>query len=199
MTHDDDHEIEKLVRAAQGRFVARADATFDFDAGLADIYRRAGLELAPRPASRPQGPGPRSAAAAREHIDDLIMSLESITLPAREPDVATRHLQRATEILADLRRNLARGSVGGLQAQVALGRAGHVLDQADAALRAERGLSLDDALHHGGRDSGELGLDTPSRLGMLGHEIDVAFGESRPEPVRRQAPAPPRTSRADGA
>jgi DNA invertase Pin-like site-specific DNA recombinase len=41
MTADHDLELDALLRAARTRFLKRSDASFDFDAGLADVYERA--------------------------------------------------------------------------------------------------------------------------------------------------------------
>lgn len=38
-----DFELDALLSAARSRFLARSDASFDFDAGLADAYRRAAM------------------------------------------------------------------------------------------------------------------------------------------------------------
>ena len=41
-----DHELDDLLRVARSRFLARADASFDFAAGLADVYERASMRRA---------------------------------------------------------------------------------------------------------------------------------------------------------
>jgi hypothetical protein len=41
MTADHDLELDALLRAARTRFLKHSDASFDFDAGLADVYERA--------------------------------------------------------------------------------------------------------------------------------------------------------------
>lgn len=38
-----DNELDAVLRAVRERFIARTDASFDFAAGLADVYERAGL------------------------------------------------------------------------------------------------------------------------------------------------------------
>ena len=40
------HELDDLLRTARSRFLARADASFDFAAGLADVYERASMRRA---------------------------------------------------------------------------------------------------------------------------------------------------------
>lgn len=43
MTPDHARDLDELLHAARSAFIARSDASFDFDAGLADVYRRADL------------------------------------------------------------------------------------------------------------------------------------------------------------
>lgn len=79
MTPDHARDLDALLRAARSGFIARSDASFDFDAGLADVYQRAELlrldqeVSATEPASRvadSRDPAPRPRRAPGRHRDD---------------------------------------------------------------------------------------------------------------------------------
>lgn len=68
MTPDHARDLDELLHAARSGFIARSDASFDFDAGLADVRQRADLlrldqelsaaDSAPRPRRRQRDDGP---------------------------------------------------------------------------------------------------------------------------------------------
>lgn len=81
---------DDLIRSARRSFLARHDATFDFDAGLADVRKRA-------------------AVLACDHIDGIVAQLGEALLVAGIRDLAGLHIQRAAGVLVQVRDHVAAG------------------------------------------------------------------------------------------
>jgi len=202
----DDHQLDELVRVARASFIARSDLTFDFEAGLADVYYRANPPFATVVARRPAGgPGPVSGAVALacSHLDELISLLDTVLLSGTHANLPGSQIQRAREVLARLRAELARGSASRAGAMAAVASAADALDQADLRVRLERSPSPGDQLR-GRRGSA---IDTAELMCMLQYHVEAAVqhvgpaGPAQPRParVRRRDGGSPRTRRADQA
>jgi hypothetical protein len=205
MTPDrDDRELDELLRAVRDRFIARSDASFDFEAGLADVRERAGLPFARVPARRiPPGRGPLSAAVALvcEHVEDLVVSLDCVLLSGPLSDLVGSQIQRATEVLLRLRDDVAAGSASLIDAGSAMATAREALSQADLILRVEHGVSLPDLLAPGSggaespADSAGLvdSVTIPDQLDVLlrglEHEVSEALTALRHDQAERRRPA----------
>jgi hypothetical protein len=59
---DCDAELDAVIAASRDSFIAHYNATFDFDAGLDDVYAQAGLARSTGDEPRRQLPGGRAAA-----------------------------------------------------------------------------------------------------------------------------------------
>jgi hypothetical protein len=210
MTPDnDDRELDELLRRVRDRFITRSDARFDFEAGLADVRERADLPFARVPARRiPPGRGPLSAAVALvcEHVEDLVVALDCLLLSGPLSDLVGSQIQRATEVLLQLRDQVAAGTAGLMDAGPALATVRDVLSQADLILRVEHGLSLPAALASGlssAADSAERvdHAGAPDQLDVLlrglEHEISEALAACRPDQAERRRPAAGRPSRGE--
>lgn len=144
-----DQELDELLAAVRSRYIARSDACFDFDAGLADVRERADLPFARVPARRAGGgPGPLSAAVALacEQIEEFIAVLGGVLLPGPPTDLVGSQVQRAAEVLLSLRDEITAGSASLARAGAAVTQAGDALGEADLILRVELGTSLDDVV-----------------------------------------------------
>ncbi len=201
----DDYQLDELVRAARASFIARNDLTFDFEAGLADVYYRANLPFATVVARRPGGPGPLfgAVALACSHLDEFISLLDAVLLSGTHANLTGSQIQRAREVLARLRAELANGSASRAGAMAAVAGAADALGQADLRLRVDRGPSPDDELR-GHRGSA---IDSAELLCRLEHDVEAAVrhdgltGPAQPGParVRRSDGGSPRPRRADQA
>jgi hypothetical protein len=205
MTPDrDDRALDELLQAVRDRFIARSDASFDFEAGLADVRERAGLPFARVPARRiPPGRGPLSAAVALvcEHVEDLVVVLDCVLLSGPLPDLAGSQIQRAAEILLRLRDDVAAGTASLTDAGSAMATARDALSQADLILRVERGVSLPEALATGPGGAGSPAdsaghldrTDVPDQLDVLlrglEHEVSEALAALRHDQADRRRPA----------
>lgn len=167
----EDHELDEIVRGARARFIARADACFDFDAGLADVYERADLRFAWVPARLPpSGPGPLSAAVALAcaDIDEFVVALTAGLLTRGPlPDLVGSDVQRAADVLLGLRGELAAGTASAATVESVL-------------------ASARDALGHG--------LDADPSLRRLEDRLSAVF----PEPAQRRAARPRQARRREG-
>ncbi|WP_042405866.1 hypothetical protein [Streptacidiphilus carbonis] len=151
--HDDEYDAtDELVRRVRARFIACSDATFDFDAGLADVRRRAGLPVAPS--------GAGIGAVGR--IDGLASLLGAVEQRGAGADSAIDQIRCAREVLFELRHALLTRTP--FDAGQLLDRIGGQVERADRILR-DSGTSLDEAISQ--------------RLGeVLDHPVDTA-GELR--------------------
>jgi hypothetical protein len=171
MTSDpgrDGHPVDEFVRYVRERFIRRTDATFDFEAGLADVRERAGLDpvLVPAPGAGPQ-PMPPATAAIEWQIGELQLALTALTAPGRWPDAASRDVQQAIEIVARLRDGLDSGTVArsGADASVRLARAllRRVAAQVPVAEAEARLADLERAIA-AGADGPDRARRAPARL-----------------------------------
>ena len=133
-----DRDVEELLRAARAAFVARADAEYDFDAGLADVRTRA-------------------SASVYEHIDRLASMLTLVD--RQDSNLAFDHVQRAREVLFELRSRMLDSRTSPARRAVLLAQIGDHLRTADAILRAEGGGSLADAMQARLADLGPVSVD----------------------------------------
>lgn len=207
MTSDDarrDNELDELLHAVRARFTERSDATFDFEAGLADVRERTDLPFARVPARRPRvGPGPASAAVALacEHLDDLVVALGCLLLPGAFPDLIGSQIQRAADVLLALHGEIQAGTASSAGAASALTEVRDALEQADLVIRVELGTPLakvlGDASLAGPGVGQEVRLEAASRLERLERELTAALAETGDQAAVRRRSAPAR--RGDGA
>jgi hypothetical protein len=204
MTPDrDDRELDELLRAVRDRFITRTDASFDFDAGLADVRERADLPFARVPAWRiPPGRGPLTAAVALvcEHVEDLVVALDCLLLVGPLPDLVGSHIQQATvmfhiqqatEVLLRLREEVAAGTISPIDAGLAVAAARDALSQADLILRVEDGRSLPEVL---APDTSPAAGQLDAVLRTLEHEVSEALAAQEHDRAEHRRSAPRRSA-----
>ena len=91
------------------------------------------------------------------------------------PLIGAIYLGSASRSLQRLRRGLARHRVGKDEALRLVGNAEHNLREADAVLRSEQGLSLDDALRDRIGDLMELDSDIAGQVEVLRAKVTRLF------------------------
>jgi hypothetical protein len=196
--HDSSRELDELIHSSRRSFITSSDASFDFDAGLADVYERSGRLMAQVPASPPGGGGgplEAAVAAACEHIDDFVALLGQVMLAGSQPELIGSQVQRAAEVLLQVREHVAGGSLSQAAAADAFAAARDALAQADLVVSVERGQSLDDALN----------ASHAALLRRLEHEVANVLTPDRPstDPAarsrRRRSDSPPSRRRAEGS
>ncbi|MFC1408955.1 hypothetical protein ACEZCY_06615 [Streptacidiphilus sp. N1-12] len=164
---------EELCGEVRGAFIQRADGSFDFDAGLADVFARAGLErpaVAAAPASAPAPStwrlGPGAVAAVCEQADRLTSVLG--LFDQRVGPVAFDHLQCARELVFEFRSILSTADQPDPERlAVLLARVGGHLDSADRLVRSQGSASLAEALRARLDDLGPVSVDPCGELEAL--------------------------------
>jgi hypothetical protein len=182
-THRDDFdELDLFVLQARDSVIAKLDAATDFGAVLADIYAKAAKDGTPEAAAAaPTRSSPHQPQTALDdvcdHIDMLTTLLKAVSGPGVKdsPLIGAIYLSSAWRSLQRLRRDLARHRIGKGEALRLIGNAEHNLREADAALRSEHGLSLDDALRGRIGDLMELGSDITGQVQVLRAKVARLF------------------------
>ena len=159
MAADERNWFDDLIRSSRLSFIARNDASFDFERGLANVYERAG-RLLPDAPRRPAGSGPLPAPVevACDRIDDFVALLGQVILAEELQHLIGSQVQRAAEVLLQVREHVAAGSLSRAALTEAFAVVRDTIGHADLVTLVDRGQSLDDAL-------------TASRL--LPHQQDV--------------------------
>lgn len=180
-TYDDGpDEADEFVRGVRDRYIERSDAAFDFAAGLADVYLRAGLPALP------------SAADICVRIDALASLLDVVE---RLQGPASRHVRQAREGLFELRHAVTTrprpwtGAGAGAGTEQLLHAVADHLDRADRFLREHSGMSLDELIRQCLGDVLDHPVDTASELRTLRGQVTGEFGVAQSSASAR----PPRT------
>jgi hypothetical protein len=158
---DGDTDLDQWIKRGLDAEIARMDAAFDFEAGLADVYARAGL-------TRPEAADPRSHAATElsndvpqdtmgqgavqavvDHIEMLDALLGAVTKADQDtsPLTGVLYLKMARQLLLQLRVGLNGRRLTQTRATQLVDTIEHDLIETDKILRAQQGLSLQDAVH----------------------------------------------------
>jgi hypothetical protein len=194
--HERDLELDDLIRSSRRSFIARHDAGFDVEAGLADVRQRASQPRAELPASRTSGGRPPAAVVlACDHVDDVIALLGELMLVAELRHLVGGDIQRAGQVLMQVRSHVAAESLSAAVVAEVFAEVSAALGRADQAVSMETGQSLDDAFtatrlqpHEGPQQF----LSLISLLRGLEHEVATALA-----PVSRDLDAGP-TSTTEG-
>jgi hypothetical protein len=151
--HDGDTHLDQWIKAALDAELAQMDAAFDFPAGLHDVYARAGL---PRPLAAESNsdlaPGTEDYSAVQavvEHIEmlDALLGVVSTSDKDTSPQQGVMYLKMARQFLLQLRIGLTARRLTHVRAIQLVDTIAHNLTETDRILRAQQGLSLQDAVH----------------------------------------------------
>lgn len=179
---DDFDELDQLILQTRASVIAKIDAATDFNAVLADIYAKAAKDGTPEAAAVSPGRSrPREPQTALDEVCDqvdmLIMLLKAVSGPGVKgsPLIGAIYLSSTWRSLQRLRSGLARHRIGKGEALRLIQNAEHNLREADAVLRSEHGLSLDDALRDRIGDLMELGSDITGQVQILRAKVARLF------------------------
>lgn len=184
---DDFDDTDKLIVATRASIIDKLDSATDFDAVFADIYAQAGRidtpESLKKPANPPNGqmvPERRGGVdAVCDHIDLLNAVLEAAAVhDVRSPALGTIYLSAARRSLRRLRDGLTKHRLSRNDALRLIGNVEHNLSEADAVLRAEHGLSLDEALHDRIGELRDVGNDVTDQIQTLRAAVARLFDEA---------------------
>lgn len=158
---DGDTDLDQWIKRGLDAELAQMDATFDFEAGLADVYARAGL---PRPgAAEPRRHtatdpnidvtqdtvGQGAVQAVVDHIEMLDALLGAVTKSDQDtsPLAGLIYLTTARQFLLQLQVGLTGRRLTQARATQLVDTIAHDLTETDKILRVQQGLSLQDAVH----------------------------------------------------
>ncbi|ONI71201.1 hypothetical protein ALI144C_52800 [Actinosynnema sp. ALI-1.44] len=184
---NDFDDIDKLIVATRASIIDKLDAATDFDAVFADIYAQAGRIETPKSLKKSADPLHGQIVdeqrgrvdAVCDHIDLLNAVLEAeVVHDTRSPLFGTIYLSTARRSLRRLRDGLTKHRLSRNDALRLIGNVEHNLREADAALRAEHGLSLDEALHDRIGELRELGNDIAGQIQTLRTTVAQLFDEA---------------------
>jgi hypothetical protein len=150
---DRDTHLDQQIKAALDAEVAQMDAAFDFPAGLHDVYARAGLA---RPVAvesssdlTPSTGDHSAVQAVVDHIEMLDALLGVVTTSDEDtsPQQGVMYLTMARQFLLQLRIGLTARRLTQARAIQLVEAIVHNLTETDRILRAQQGMSLQDAVH----------------------------------------------------
>lgn len=175
-----DTELNRLIKEARAAELARMDAAFDFDAGLADIYARAGLTQpsdhnAEQPAPTPQDDPKSAVRAVCDHIEMIDALLAAVTKADSGPLLPTSYLKMARQFLLQLRTGLSARRLSAVEAFGLVNSIEHDFREADKTLRRQHGLSLQQALHDRIGELREISTDMTAQTQVLRQNVMRLF------------------------
>ena len=144
----DDATLDDVIDAAMSGILAKLEAAFDSDAGLADIYSRSSATRPSRTAPTSQA-APRTGGSSRledacDQIDQLTAWLAELLKSARQaPFGGSSFLELARDSLVELRAGLASRTMARPEAQRLTAAIDSQLAQADQILRSRHATTLD--------------------------------------------------------
>jgi hypothetical protein len=159
--NDGDTDLDQWIKSGLDAELAQTDAAFDFDAGLGDVYARAGLprpETTEPPSHTATDPSiditqdtveQGAVQAVVDHIEMLDALLRAVTKSDQDtsPFAGVAYLTTARRFLLQLRVGLIGRRLTQARASQLVDTIEHDLKETDKILRAQQGLSLQDAVH----------------------------------------------------
>lgn len=181
-TADSDAEFDAQMLKSRASFVEHYNATFDFEAGMDEVYTRAGL-------ARPDGLGRTAAAPAVsaadsgnsllqqicDHIDMIDNLLASVAYGDTGPIVTITYLTTSRQILLQLRNGLRARSLTHWDAFNLISNVHHNLHEINLVMRHHHGLSLDEALHKRIGELAEINTDITEQMKRLEASVNRLF------------------------
>jgi hypothetical protein len=188
--HDGDIYFDQWIKAALDAELAQMDAAFDFSAGLYDVYARAGLAkpMAVESSSdrRPGTGGQGAVQAVVEHIEmlDALLGVVSTSDEDTSPQQGVMYLRMARQLLLQLRIGLTARRLTHVRAIQLVDTIAHNLTETDRILRAQQGLSLQDAVHARIGELRDIGGDVNHQMQRLRGKVLLLFTDVE-EPAPR--------------
>jgi hypothetical protein len=180
---DRDAELDATMTASRASFIAHYNATFDFEAGLDDVYARAGLDRMAIHQDAAATPADEFEVdvehGALQQVCDRITMIDtllvSITRTDAGPVVTGFYLTMCRQLLLQLRTGLQARRLSLRDALDLIVNVRHNLREIDQLLRRHHGLSLDEALHDRIGELMEIGTDMTGQMQTLENSIVRLF------------------------
>jgi hypothetical protein len=193
----DPAELDELLGTAMEGMLAKLEAGFDPDAGLADIYARLTAAAYPRHVPAPVIPRrePEPATSSQrlqevcDQIDTLDACLSALIRSARnDPFAGGAFVEAARPVLLQLRLGLANRVLAREDAARLLGHVRNNFDETDRILRIQGSSSLDEVTRARLGSQAEFGGSVTEQMQVLAEMImrlyeDAGYAASL-EPAR---------------
>jgi hypothetical protein len=193
----DEAELDELLATAMDGMLAKLEAGFDPEAGLADIRGRLAAadphREVPAPAIGHRKPGPTAGSQRLQEVCDQIDTLNAcLTALSRStrtaPFAGAAYVEAASPVLMQLRLGLANRALAREHAVRILDHVRQDLDEADRILRIQDASSLDQLIRARLGSSAELGGPIARQVQLLAEMIirlyeDAGYAASL-EPAR---------------
>jgi hypothetical protein len=179
---ESDAEFDARMLKSRASFIEHYNATFDFEAGLDEVYARAGL-VRPvdlrRPAAAPAVSGVSSENSLLQQICDHIDMIDNLLASVADGDtgpiVTITYLTTSRLLLLQLRTGLRARSLTHRDASNLISNIDHNLREIDLVMRRHHGLSLDEALHERIGELTEINTDITEQIERLEARVNRLF------------------------
>jgi hypothetical protein len=179
---ESDAEFDARMFKSRASFIEHYNATFDFEAGLDEVYARAGLA---RPVDlRPTATTPAVSEVSSDnsllqqicdHIDMVDNLLASVADGDTGPIVTITYLTTSRLLLLQLRTGLRARSLAHRDASNLISNIDHNLHEIDLVMRRHHGLSLGEALHERIGELTEINTDITEQMKRLEASVNRLF------------------------
>jgi hypothetical protein len=194
---DADNHLDQWIREALDAELMRMDADFNFEAGLADVYARAGLarprviESPSREATDSRGDvagssdGQSAVRVVVEHIEMLDALLGAVASSEEEfsPQLSVLYLKMVRQFLLQLRVGVTGQRLSRARAIQLVATIEHDLSETDQILRAQQGLSLQEAVRIRIGELRDVGGDLNQQVQRLREKV-LSFFAHVEDPAR---------------
>ncbi len=181
-TAESDAEFDARLEASRASFIEHYNATFDFEAGLDEVYARAGLvrpedlrRTATAPVASESDSDNSLLRQVCDHIDMIDKLLASVAGGDVGPIVTATYLTTTRQILLQLRTGLRARRLTHWEAFNLISNVQHNLLQIDSVMRRHRGLSLSEALHERIGELAEINTDITEQVKRLEVSVNRLF------------------------
>jgi hypothetical protein len=200
---DADIHLDQWIRGALDAELVQMDADFDFEVGLADVYARAGLAR-PRAADSPSreatdfrsdvagsSDGQSAVRVVVEHIEMLDALLGAVTGSEEEfsPQLGVLYLKMVRQFLWQLRVGVTGRRLSRARAIQLVATIEHDLSEADRILRAQQGLSLQEAVRIRIGELRDVGGDLNLQVRRLREKVLSLFAHVEDSAPRSPVPS----------
>ncbi|MET9340303.1 hypothetical protein [Nonomuraea sp. NPDC003804] len=183
-----DDEFEALLCRASEAQVAKLDAEWDFDAGLADVYARAArtepttsVSSSPSYLAEPEQHHDAESDAVADvcsHIEMLDVLLATVGKRGDGPVLYGSHVLSVRQYLMQLRIGLSRRQLTRSEAFGLLELVTHALREADRGIHRQGGLSLEQALRDRIGELREINTDLHQQIDTLRDKVMQLFNDA---------------------
>lgn len=200
---DTENHLDQWIQEALDAELVQMDAEFNFEAGLADVYVRAGLAR-PRAAESPSreatdfrsnvagsSDGQSAVRVVVEHIEMLDTLLGAVTSSEEEfsPQLGVLYLKMVRQFLWQLRVGVTGRRLSRARAIQLVATIEHDLNEADQILRAQQGLSLQEAVRIRIGELRDVGGDLNQQVRRLREKVLSLFAHVEDTAPRSPIPS----------